>query len=129
MARESTRKTRTPIGDMSRSRLRVDGKDSNYVYYIANDSGGRIDMMKEAGWEPVTDATVKIGDRRVAVPTDEGSVKTVQVGGGITGVLMRIPKEYWDEDQQRKIDQNKQIIGDTMKDAKSGSDYGDVKLS
>ena len=123
------RKTRTPVTDSIRSRLRVDGKDPEFEYYIVNDTDGRIDLLKEAGWETVTDNGVKIGDRRVSNPTDTGSAKTVSVGGGVTGVLMKIPKEWWEEDQARKQQNATATVKQTIADAKAGGDYGDIKIS
>lgn len=129
MAGERTqRKTRTPIEGHSRSRLRVTGKDAKYEYYIANDLDNRIEVMKEAGWEVVTEDSVKIGDRRIGAASAEGSAKTVSVGGGVTGVLMRIPKEWYEEDQARKNQEARSMVDETLKDAKSKSDYGTVKL-
>lgn len=129
MAGERTqRKTRTPIEGHSRSRLRVTGKDAGYEYYIANDLDNRIEVMQEAGWEVVTDAGVKIGDRRMGTTSAEGSAKTVSVGGGVTGVLMRIKREWYEEDQARKQAEAKSQVQDTLHDAKSKSDYGTVKL-
>lgn len=129
MAGERTqRKTRTPIEGISRSRLRVTGKDAKFEYFIANDIDNRIEVMQEAGWEVVTDPGVKIGDRRISAVSSEGSAKTVSVGGGVTGVLMRIPKEWYDEDRERKNLEARSMVDETLKDAKSKSDYGTVKL-
>ena len=129
MATERTRKTRTPLDGNSRSRLRVDGKDADFEYYIVNDIDGRIARMQEAGWEVVTEDSVKIGDRRITVPGQEGSAKTVSVGNGVTGVLMKIKREWWEEDQASKQENATALVNETVRDAKKNSDYGDVKLS
>ena len=42
----------------------------------------------------------KIGDKRVERATPEGSVATASVGGGQKAVLMRIPSEWYKEDQR-----------------------------
>ena len=129
MAREGTRKTRTPIDGDSRSRLRVDGKDAAYEYYIVNDIEGRVERMKEQDWEVVTDTNINIGDRRLSAPGQEGSAKTVSVGGGVTGVLMRIKREWWEADQAKKQTNATSLVNETLRDAKKNSDYGDVKIS
>lgn len=130
MAVERTqRKTRTPIEGMSRSRMRVQGKDAAYEYYIANDTDDRVAIMQEAGWEVVTDKGVTIGDRRVTAPSSEGSAKTLQVGGGITGVLLRIKKEWWEEDQLAKQERAAATVKDTIRTAKDSADYGKVEGS
>jgi len=124
---DRTRKTRTPIADLSRTRLGVVGKDPRFEYYIVNDVDGRVESMKGAGWEVVTDSDVKIGDRRVSIPTAEGSAKTVSVGGGVTGVLMKIQKDWWDEDQKAMASQSDQLVAETKRDAKQGN-FGDIEI-
>jgi len=83
--------------------------------------------MKASGWEVVTDSDIKIGDRRVSIPTAEGSAKTVSVGGGVTGVLMKIPKEWWDEDQKAMATQSDALVADTTREAKQGN-FGSIEV-
>lgn len=127
MAREAARRSRTPIHDGFRSRLSVQGKDPNYEYRIVNDTPGRIDKFKEAGYEVVEDENVTIGDRRLTAPSQQGSAKTVSVGQGITGVLMKIKREWWEEDQAAKHAAAAKAVSTVISDAKSASDYGDIK--
>ena len=129
MAKVARDNKRTPLTDGFRSRLKVQGKDPNYEYYIVNDTPGRVDDFKAAGWEPVTDDEVRIGENRVGLPTAEGSVKTVHVGGGQTGVLMKIKKEWWEEDQAAKRKRNIDLTKNQLSEAKQSSDFGDIKLS
>lgn len=106
------RPTRTPVG--SRNRLAVTGKDSNYVYRIVNDSnadGQRLAQFKDAGYEFVS-GDEQVGTHRM-VATADGSVKSIPVGGGTNAYLMRIPKEYYVEDQQvkqRQVDESEQSM-------------------
>lgn len=122
------RKTRTPI-DGIRTRLNVRGKDPDYEYYIVNDVDDRVERHKEAGWEVVTDKETTIGERRVSAPTAEGSAKTVSVGQGLTGVLMRIKREWWEEDQARKVQATQDTVNATVRDANKSGDYGKNVLS
>lgn len=122
----SARPKRTPIS--GRNVLTVQGKEPGYEYRIVNDSGDRIEMFKDAGWELVDSKAVTVGDRRVDRTTSEGSKAQVSVGGGTKAFVMRIPKEYYDEDQKAKADRIK-ALEDTMKQqALSGSDYGSLKI-
>ena len=130
MAKEATRVAkRTPISDQVRSKLKVTGKDPDYEYRIVTDKPGRLDMFKEGGWEVVTnDNPEVIGDRRVAAPTAEGAAKTVAVGHGDVGVLMKIRREFWDEDQAAKAARTKAELDAIMQKAKSDEFYGEVTL-
>lgn len=110
MAREnaSNRPRRTPVRDQYRGRQSVRGKDSNYEYRWVNDEDGRVQLLQEDAWEIVTDQDLQIGDRRVAEPSTEGSPRTISGGNGVTQYLMRIKKEYYEEDlaaKQRQVDQ------------------------
>ena len=123
----SARPKRTPIS--GRNILTVKGKEAGFEYRIVNDSGDRIEMFKDAGWELVDSKDVTVGDRRVDRTTSEGSKAQVSVGGGTKAFVMRIPKEFYDEDQAAK---NKRIdaLEESMKQkALSGSDFGDFKTT
>ncbi len=125
MTKQVTRTTRTPLGQ--RSILGVKGKEPGFNYRIVNDIGDRVDMMKERGYEVVTDDSVKIGDRRIATPTKEGSPVQVSVGGGTKAYLMRIKDEWYKEDQAYKEQQLKEQE-QAMK-ANSSQDYGSLKIT
>lgn len=120
------RTQRTPIGQ--RNVLTVAGKDPNYVYRIVNDSGDRIQMFLEAGYELVSDSDVRVGDKRVNKGSAEGSVSQVSVGQGQKAMVMRIKKEWYDEDQtakQRQVDQ----LEATIKEKALDGTYGKLEIS
>ena len=124
MAREAVNRPRRAPVDGYRSKLAVRGKDPNYEYYIATDKDGRIQDLQDRGWEIVDDKSVTLGDRRVSRPSSEGSAITVDVGNGDTGYLMRIKREWYEEDQAAKqaiVDASEQTM---RNDAKNKSDYG-----
>lgn len=127
MVTKTQRTQRTPLAN--RSVLGVKGKDPNYVYRIVNDSGDRINSFQEAGWEVVSDKDVTIGDRRCGRATQDGSGVSVQVGGGITGYLMRQSKENFKEDQDYKESQIKELERSMNKDASDNDFYGKLKVS
>lgn len=120
----STRPKRTPIS--GRNVLTVKGKDPNYEYRIVNDSGDRIEMFKDAGWELVDGKDVTVGDRRVDRTTAEGSKAQVSVGNGVKAFVMRIPKEYYEEDQKAKNAQIDALEQTMKKQALSAGDYGKI---
>lgn len=103
--KRATRTKRTPIG--TKSRLAVYNKDPNYEYRFVNDVRDRVAIFQENGWEPVLASENQVGDKRVDNPSAIGSVASVMVG--VTGhsdagkaVLMRIPKDWYAEDQAAK---------------------------
>lgn len=122
----SGRKQRTPVG--KRNILSVKGKEAGYEYRIVNDEFDRVDTFKEAGWEVVSNSDVQVGDKRVGQVVTPGSAAQVSVGGGAKGVVMRIKKEWYDEDQAAKRAEVHELEASTRKDARNGADYGDVKF-
>lgn len=116
---------RIPIG--TRNILTVKGKDPNYVYRIVNDDGDRIEAFKDAGYTLVEAADVRVGDKRVNSTSPEGTHAKVSVGGGQKAYVMRILKEFYDEDQAAKMAEVKRQE-DAIKQQPS-SDYGGVKIT
>ncbi len=92
---------RTPING-TRSRLNVRGKEPGYQYRIVNDTDDRIKTFEEMGYEIVTDSSVSVGDKRVAVATREGSPHKISVGQGVQAYVMRQKQDWFDEDQKKK---------------------------
>ncbi len=128
----SGRVKRQPIG--VRNRLSVQGKDPNYVYRFVNDIGDRIQQFEAAGYERVTKLDHKIGDNRVDVASADGSDAQLSVGYNPRGdiqkaFLMRIKKEWYEEDQAAKLANNKEIESATKKPQIDGGTYGDLKIS
>lgn len=86
-----SRKKRIPFG-VPKQRLTNPG-DPNFHYRVFNDNWmkepGRLQRAKDAGYEVVE------GYDPITVGTNEG-------GTEIKGVLMRIPKELYEEDQKSK---------------------------
>ncbi len=124
---KTTRTRRTPINGQ-RNVLNVRGKDPNYSYRIVNDVDDRINEFLERGYEVVTDEDVKVGDKRVAKPTQSGSAVELSVGGGTKAFLMRIKKEWYDEDQEAKAAKTTEIENQMKADARKDGNYGSIKI-
>jgi len=120
----SGRPQRVPVNQ--RNILTVKDKDPNFEYRIVNDVDDRIQQFKEAGYELV-DSAVKVGDKRVNDPTSLGSVKEISVGQGQRAFLMKIPKEYFAEDQASKLKKASDIEQATKAKALDGN-YGELKM-
>lgn len=108
--------------------LAVRGKESGFHYRIVNDRDDRIADFLDAGYEVVRDTNVSVGDKSVDRASTEGTVKRISVGAGDKAVLMRIPDEYYNEDQNAKLKHLQDLEDATKKDALSGR-YGSLDLT
>ena len=122
----SGRVSRTPVGQ--RNILTVKGKDPNFVYRVVNDKDDRIEQFKEAGYELVADEAVKVGDKRVNAATSIGSHKQLSVGQGTKAVVMRIRRDWYEEDQAAKLSHVAAVEDATRKKALDGT-YGELKTT
>lgn len=121
----SGRVKRVPISH--RNVLTVKGKDNAFVYRIVNNTADRVEMFKEAGYEIEKAANVQIGDKRVDRTTPEGSLAEVSVGKGDKAFLMKIPKEFYQEDQDAKLAKIRQLEN-SMKNPSGDGQYGKVTI-
>lgn len=87
---------RVPLREQARNKLTVRNPDKNYVYRIVNDTDDNVERRKLAGWE-IAPESVGFGD--MGKNQSLGSGSRINVGGGITAILMRTRKEYVEEDQ------------------------------
>lgn len=119
-----------------RQPLSVMNRDPNFEYRVVNDKPGRIDRFKLAGW--VVDEDTTVGDKIAGKASGMGSVTTAPVGGGTTGVIMKIPKELYAEDQaykQRKVDSTEESMlseaAEEVNKAAGGKDEwrGEIKIN
>ena len=117
------RPKRTPIGQ--RNILTVSKRDPQYEYRWVNDVDGRVPMFEEAGYEAVIDSTVEVGDPRAGDASQLGSTVRKPVGDGKSAVLMRIPKEFYKEDQDAKEERLKAKERALLEQAEGEGFYGD----
>lgn len=122
----SGRPQRTPVSQ--RNILTVKGKDPAYVYRIVNDTDDRIAQYKEAGYEIEQESAVSVGDKRVNAASSVGSGKQISVGQGTKAFVMKIPREWYDEDQAAKLARVAAVEQATREKALDGT-YGELKLS
>jgi hypothetical protein len=94
------RVTRTPVN--SRNVLTITGMDPNYAYRFVNDSGDRVQAFLDNGWEKVPAKEVRVGDKRLGTVGTEGSDAVASVGQGVKAFVLRIRKDWYEEDQAAK---------------------------
>jgi len=118
----SARPKRTPLA--ARNRLAIKNKEDGFVYRIVNDTDDRVEFLKEQGYELCTKEQIgAVGDKRVDNTASLGSVAHFSVGQGTKAVVMRIPQDWYQEDQAVK-QQDVDAIEATMKqEAKNAGDY------
>lgn len=122
----SGRVRRTPVG--VRNVLTVSGKHPDFEYRIVNDEGDRVEQFKAAGYDVVSASDVIVGDRRINKASAEGSAAQVSVGGGMKAVVMRIKKEWYEEDQTVKQERVAETEYATKTEAMKGN-YGKLDIN
>ena len=130
MTRETVKSARTARKPLTqRGPQAIAGeKDANFEYRFVNDTGSRIQNFKAAGYEFVTGDDLIVGDNRVSDATDLGSAKRVISNDGTTSYLMRIKKEWFEEDQANKAAALKEQEATMTKEASTGM-YGKLNIS
>jgi len=122
----ASRVSRIPVG--ARTILTVKGKDPNYEYRIVNDVEDRITQFLDAGYEIVADEAVKVGDGRVSQGSSIGSQKHLSVGQGTKAFVMRIKKEFFEEDQEAKQRRVNELESSIKQKALDGN-YGKLEIT
>lgn len=112
-----------------RNRLSVTKKDPNFEYRIVTDREDRVEILREIGYEVCTAEEVAVGDKRVDLGRPIGSIASLTLGGGDKGVVMKIPKEWYEADRlekSKRVDSTEQ----TMKeDARKAGNYGSIEIT
>ena len=125
-ARTEKRVTRKPL--TSRGPLTVSGeKDKDFEYRFVNDTGSRIEQLKQAGYELVTEENLIVGENRVSDPNQLGSSKRVISKDGTVSYLMRQKREWYEEDKAAKKAENDELEQTITNTASQEKFYGSVK--
>lgn len=112
---------RIPVGS-ARDILTVANKDPNYFYrWVLDDPKrpGRLQRFLSGGYEVVTDEE-EVGQKTVDRSNKKLGSAITRPDGGSTLVLMRILKEWYDEDQAAKQDKITSLESTMNRDAKEG---------
>ena len=124
---------RIPLGEQHR--LASVDRPVGYVDRWINDVDGRVFKARKAGYEFIDreGSIIKEKDERFQDPEWQNSAMSQPVGGGITAYLMRVKKEFYDEDQaekQTKIDaQENQMRKKNIPGVKTDQVYGEISIS
>ena len=93
-------------------------KKAGFVRRFVNDTGDRIQMFKDAGWNVVDDVN-KVGDPKLGKPTSIGSSANPHVGGGQRAVLMELPEEIYSADRAESQAEITKIENEMKRNSKS----------
>lgn len=119
----SARVRRQPV--TTRNRISVRNQEAGYVYRVVNDLDNRVEELVERGYEIVPqDKVIRGGDKRVDDASALGSNSSISLGRGDRGVVMRIRKDWNDEDQAAKAVRAEELERTMKSDGKQASDYG-----
>ena len=126
---ESTaRSKRVPVSG-NKNVMTVEGKDDGYVYRWVNDIDNRVQRFKAAGYENV-DHEVEVGDESANRGSVVGKTVSKNVGHGTTSYLMRVKKEFYEEDMkevQSTVDETEAAMKRSLNDGADGR-YGKVNI-
>jgi hypothetical protein len=89
----------------TRNKFEYINKDPAYEYRVAVDTDGtgdRIAELKDIGYEFAPANVHRLGSSRVDKDSNEGTLETQNSGAGTKGYLMRIKKEWYEEDKKAK---------------------------
>lgn len=130
MTRESTKSARVARKPLTQRGPQAIAGDKNpeFEYRFVNDTGSRIQNFKAAGYEFVTGDDLIVGDNRVSDAADLGSAKRVISNDGTTSYLMRIKKDWYEEDQASKAAAIKEQEAAMKQEASTGM-YGKLNIS
>lgn len=122
----SARPQRASLG--KRDRLSIKNKEDGFVYRIVNDVDDRVELLKGVGYEVCTTEQVgAIGNKRVDNTSSLGSTAYFSVGQGTKAVVMRIPAEWYQEDQRNKQAELDAVEATMKSDARKAADYGTLE--
>jgi len=128
--RAKNRPQRTPLTHQKALNINDELKHPDFAYRVVNEEEGRIASFLKAGWEPVSGAQDK-NDTKVQDASQMGSVVRRVVNkdpaaNAKTGILMRKPKEWFEEDMAEKQLRNDMIEAsyNPEKALEDGQHYG-----
>ena len=123
------KKKRVPLSGADRNVLTVQKKEPGFVYRFVNNVEDRIQRFMDAGYEPVTHQQAgQVGDTRVDTSQGTSSIVEKGVGGGKKAILMRIPEEFYKEDQKAKQDMVDTLEASMKREAKKDR-YGKLEIT
>ena len=121
------RPERIPVSG-NRDILAVQNQDPAYIYRWVNDVDDRLYRFEQGGWEKLY-GDIKVGQVSADSSKGASSIITKNVGAGRTAYLMRIRREWYEEDQSTKSKQIAEMEKAMLaKERNSEGRYGSVSV-
>lgn len=129
--KSKVRPDRVPVYEANRNKITVEGLDhENFQYRWVNDKENRLNVFLQAQWEFVPKKGLKAGDGGIDMSSRTTSAMSKGMGGGVVAYLMRIPKDIWLMDQNRKEREEVAALeADMRRNAQNASDYGRLSIN
>ena len=110
-------------------------KEKGFTYRLVNEVEGAVEAYEEAGWTVVEDRKSDPGNKRLQDANQVGTpvrrvVNKDHNAHNKTGILMKIPTEYYNEDKaeiHRVIDEKEKSIDPREKAKTNPEVYGEMK--
>lgn len=119
---------RTPVSGY-RSVLTFSNRDPAFVYRWVNDIDDRIKRFLNGGYEHVSVNEGDVGEKRVGTATAVGTYHSKPVGQGITAYLMKIRREWYEQDQKEKLTQVREQEQELFNTKVGEHGYGSIRVS
>ena len=116
---DRSERKRVPLGQRNRISFQT---EEGFHYHLINDKDGRLQKAVNGGYEFV-ESEKNLGDSIVGTAKKMGKRVSMPVGNNTTGYLMRIKKEWYDEDQKDK----QKLVNESEKamQRKGKNEYGE----
>ncbi len=135
---KENKQERVPVSGM-RDIMTVLNKEEGYEYRWVNDideKGSRIFKYKRGGWDmaplQTPEGELTVGEEAVFRTEGKEDIVRLHVGAGQFAYLMRIKKEWYDEDQKAKQDAIDEveatIAGTGSSTGENFGQYGSIKI-
>lgn len=129
---KETRRKRKPM--KAEGALNFPQREGYHRHIFNDNEKGRVQAAKDAGYTVVMQSDIDGGDMRAGADSQLSSPVSRSVGGGMKGILMEIPQEFYDEDQKAKQDQiaadeKKRLLGPAITGNDREGYYGGVTVS
>lgn len=129
--KSKVRPDRVPVYEANRNKITVKGLDhENFMYRWVNDTEDRLNTFLNAQWEFVLKNGLQAGDGDVDSSQRTTSALSKGMGSGVVAYLMRIPKDIWLDDQERKErEEIATLEADMRSNANQAADYGRLNIT
>ena len=129
-----TKPTRVPISG-GRDVLTLRGTEEiEKEFHLCWVNDYLVEKYKAAGyefvsWTELTEDNDQVGESHINRDSPMESHVSKQVGNGVTGYLMKLPLEFWEEDQKAHADRVMETEKAMKQSVRENGQYGSITIS